>query len=162
MNQDNSQLVDYEELVAKAVRAEAKAPSLRPSFYMRETDLSCLQGYWPAYTIAYKIQIWKAIKNYHGDDSKASKGSASTPTSTSTQDFKPSNKAKKDKKKKYYQGKRDSRELKDSTTPASGVNVAEVGGKGRRKNKKDVSEIMCFNYNKKGYYLSKCPKPPKN
>ena len=33
IGQKNSQLVDYEELVAKAVRTKAKA-SLRPSFYI--------------------------------------------------------------------------------------------------------------------------------
>ena len=37
MNQDVFQLDDYEELVAKAMRAKAKA-GLRPSFYVRETD----------------------------------------------------------------------------------------------------------------------------
>ena len=44
--------------------------------------------------------------------------------------------------KKYWRGKRGSRESKDSTNPASGVNAAEVQGKRKRKNKKDVSEIM--------------------
>ena len=43
MDQDDFQLIDYEELVAKAERAKTKA-GLRPSFYMRETDLSCPQG----------------------------------------------------------------------------------------------------------------------
>ena len=41
IDQDNSQLVVYEELVAKTVRAEAKA-GLRPSCYIQKTDLSCL------------------------------------------------------------------------------------------------------------------------
>ena len=41
MDQDDSSLINYEELVAKAVRAEAKA-GLRPSSYVQETDLSCL------------------------------------------------------------------------------------------------------------------------
>ena len=43
IDQDNSQLINYKELVAKAMRAEAKA-GLRPSYYVRETDLSYLQG----------------------------------------------------------------------------------------------------------------------
>ena len=38
MDQDATHLDDYEELVAKAVRAEAKA-GLRPSSYVRETDI---------------------------------------------------------------------------------------------------------------------------
>ena len=160
IDQDNFQLIDYEELVAKAVRAEAKA-SLRPSSYMRKTDLSCLRGNRPAHTITHKIQIQGAGKDHCRDDFKPSKGSASTPASAFTQDSEFSDKARKDKKKKYYRGKRNSRELKDSTTPASGVNVAEVGGKGRRRNKKDVSEITCFNCNKKEHYSNKCPEPPK-
>ena len=58
----------------------------------------------------------------------------------------------------YWQGKRDSREPKDSITPASEVNLVEVGGK-KKKNKKDVSEITWFNYNKNGHYSNKCPEP---
>ena len=54
MDQNDFQLVDYEELVAKAVRAEAKA-GLRPSSYVRETNLCCLRGNRPAYTTAHKI-----------------------------------------------------------------------------------------------------------
>ena len=95
-----------------------------------------------------------------GDESRG-KGPASTPTSASTNP-ELSDKARKDKKKKQHRDKRDSREPKDSTTPASGVNAAEVGGKERRRNKKDVSKITCFNCNKKGHYSNRCPEPPKN
>ena len=38
MDQDTTHLDDYEELIAKAVRAEAKA-GLQPSSYVREADL---------------------------------------------------------------------------------------------------------------------------
>ena len=54
MDQDNFQLVDYEELVVKAVKAEAKA-GLRPSSYIQETDLSCLQENKPTHTTAHKV-----------------------------------------------------------------------------------------------------------
>ena len=67
-----------------------------------------------------------------GDDSKAFKGSASTPASAATQNSELSDKAKKDKKKKHHKNKRELKEPReDSTTPASGVNVNEVseGGK---------------------------------
>ena len=161
IDQNDSRLIDYEKLIAKAVRAKAKA-GLRPSSYIRETDLSCLQGNRPAHTTAYKVQTQRVVKNHRGDDFKASKGSASTPVSASTQDFEPSNKVKKDKKKKYWQGKRDSKKPKDSTNPAFGVNAAEVRSKGRRRKKKDVSEIICFNCNKKRHYSNNSPEPPKN
>ena len=159
MDQDDSRLINYEELVAKVVRAKAKV-GLHSSSYVLETDLSCFQGNRPAHTTVHKVQTQGAVNS--GDDSKASKGSASTPI-TSTQDSEPSDKGKKDKKKKNWQGKRDSREPKESTTPASGVNAAEVGGGGqRRKNKKDISRVTCYNCNKKGHFSNKCPELPKN
>ena len=90
------------------------------------------------------------MKNHYGDDSKASKA----PVSTSTQDSEPSDKARKNKKKKQHKDKR------DSTNLSTGVNTAEVGDKSRRK--KDVSEITCYNCNKKGHYVTKCPEPRKS
>ena len=82
------------------MRDEAKT-NLHPSSYVQKTDLSCFRGNQPAYTTVHKVQTQGAVKNDCGDDSKASKGSISTPAFASTQDFEPSNKAKKDKKKKY-------------------------------------------------------------
>ena len=94
-------------------------------------------------------------------DESRGKGPTSTLVSASTNP-EPFDKAKKDKKKKQHRDERDSREPKDSTTPAFRVNAAEVGGKRKRRNKKDVSEITCFNYNKKGHYSNKCPELSKN
>ena len=54
MDQKASHLVDYKELVAKAVRAEVKA-GLRPSFYVQETDQQVTQRNRPVHTNAYKI-----------------------------------------------------------------------------------------------------------
>ena len=153
IDQDATYLDYYEELVAKAVKVEAKA-GLQPSFYMRETDLQVLRRSQSAHTTAHKVQTQGVVNC--GDKSKVK-----SPASTPAQDFEPSNKARKDKKKKYYRDKRDSREFKDSTTLAFGVNAAKVGGK-KKKNKKDVSEVKYFNCNKKKHYVNKCPEPPKN
>ena len=54
MDQDTTYLDNYEELVAKSVRAEAKA-GLQPSYYMRETDIQVLRGSRPAHTLEYKV-----------------------------------------------------------------------------------------------------------
>ena len=143
------------------MRAEAKA-SLRLSIYMRETDLSCFRGNQLAQSTAHKVQTQGAVKDYCGDDSKASISSASIPASAFTQDSESFDKAKKDKKKKYWQGKRDFKKPKDFTNLASGINAANVGGKEKKRKKKDVSEITWFNCHKKGHYLNNCPKPPKN
>ena len=84
------------------------------------------------------------MKDHYEDESKAK---ASVPTSTL--DSEHSNKARKDKKKTSHKAKRDS-------TPATGVNKAEVSD--HRTKMKDISEILCYNCNKKGYYSNKCPK----
>ena len=54
MDWDNSHLDNYEDLVAKAVRAEAKA-GLRPSSYIWETDQQVPQRNRPAHTTAHKV-----------------------------------------------------------------------------------------------------------
>ena len=157
IDQDAIHLDDYEELVAKAVRAEAKA-GLRPSSYLQETDIQVLRGSRPAYTTAYKVQTQGAI--FRDEDSKAFKAPASTPESE------PSDKARKDKKKKQYKDKRDCREPRDSTTPATRVNAAKVGDKKKKKKKKkrNASEVTYYNYNKLGHYADQCSEPrrPKN
>ena len=91
MNQDATHLDDYEEIVAKAVRVEAKA-GLWPSSYMWETDIQVFWRSQSAHITVHKIQTQEAINCRK--DSKASKA----PTSTPESEF--SNKARKNKKKK--------------------------------------------------------------
>ena len=55
IDQDASHLDNYEELVAKAVRAKAKA-GLQPSSYIQETDQQVPRGNGPAHTTAHKVQ----------------------------------------------------------------------------------------------------------
>ena len=93
------------------------------------------------------------------DNSKVFK----VPVFTSTQDFKPSHKAKMNKKKTQYKNKRDSRDSgnsRDSNALVTGVNATEIGGKIRKK--KDVSEITYYNYNKKRHFANKYLKPWKS
>ena len=155
MDQDATHLDDYEELVAKAVRAEVMA-DLQPSASVWETDIQILRGNWLAHTTTHKVQTQSAVSR-----EDRGKGPAFTPASASTNP-ESSNKAKKDKKKKQYRDKRDSKEFRD--TPSFGVNVTEIGDKKRRRKRKDSSKVMCYNCNKLGYYIDKCPKSqkPKN
>ena len=97
----------------------------------------------------------------HGDKSK-SKNPVFTPASASTQDLEPFNKAKKDKKKKQYRDKRNSKESRD--TPASRINITEVGNEKKRRKEKDPREVTCYNYNKLEHYADQYPEPwkPKN
>lgn len=61
-------------------------------------------------------------------------------------------------KKKQHKDKRDFREPRDSTSPTAKVNMAKVGNK-KRKNKRDISEIMYYNCNKEGHYSDKSAEP---
>ena len=108
------------------------------------TDLNCLQGNQPAYTTTNKVQMQGAM-NY-GNDSKAFKALAST------QESELSDKTRKDKKKKQHKEKRNSKEF---AIPATGINIVKVGDK-KRKMKKNKSEVIYFNCNKKEYYANKC------
>ena len=91
IDQDTTYLNDYKELVAKVRKAKAKA-DLRPSSYMQETDIQVLRGSWPTHITAHKVQTQEAMSREN--DSKVFKAP------TSTQESKPSNKARKDKIKK--------------------------------------------------------------
>ena len=142
MYQDAIHLDDYEELIVKAIRVETKT-RLWPSFYVQEIDQQVFWEIWLAYTIAHKVQTQKAMKNHCGNKLKVK---AFIPISTL--DFEPSNKARKNKKKKKHKDKWDSINL------ATGVNKVEVND--YRKKKQGISEITYYNYNKKGYYIKKC------
>ena len=123
MDQDASHLDNYEELVAKAIRAETKA-GLEPCSYIRETNQQVPQGNWPAHTTIHKVQTQGTMKDHRGDKSKAK---ASVPTST--QNFEPSDKARKNKKKKQHKAKQ------KGSTPATGVNAAQAGEPHQKKKK---------------------------
>ena len=77
MNKDATYLDNYEELVAKTVRAKAKV-GLQPSFYMRETDQNYPHGKGPAYTATHKVKT-QGLLNCE-DDSKTFKASISAST----------------------------------------------------------------------------------
>ena len=70
INLEASHLDNYEELVAKAVKAEAKA-GLQPSSYIRDTNQKVPQENQLAHTTTHKVQTQGVIKDHHGDKSKA-------------------------------------------------------------------------------------------
>ena len=53
---DATHLDDYEEFIAKVVRAKAKEGP-RPSSFMQKADLQVLQKSRPIHTTAYKVQM---------------------------------------------------------------------------------------------------------
>ena len=158
MDEEAPHLDNYEKLVAKAVRAKAKA-GLRPGSYIQETDIQVLRRSRPAHATAHRVQTQGAM---NCEDESRGKSPASTLASASTQDSESSNKARKDKKKKQHMGKKEFMESRD--IPASRVNVTEVGDKTRRKKRKNPKEVMYYNCNKLGHYVDQSPesRTPKN
>ena len=75
-----------------------------------------------------------------------------------------SEKARKEKKKNDCQNKRDGCAQK-GYTPATGVNTTNADDNKKKKNvsnRRDPSEVVCYNCNKTGHYSNKCLKPPKS
>ena len=73
--------------------------------------------------------------------------------SDSIETSKQARKEKKKKDKRHW-----GRKSQEGSTPATGVNNTSAGGS---RPQKDVSQVTCFNCNKKGHYSNKCPEPPK-
>ncbi len=106
--------------------------------------------------------------NAHNDQAEKTKATspqtkASPPTSDQLEvTEKAKEKARKKKKRKEYQGKRDRQEGRDGSPAAMGANVSQAteGQKKKRRNgqgpKRDISEIICYNCNKKGHYSKDC------
>lgn len=55
LDQNATQLDDYEELVVKTIKVKAKI-GLQLNFYVQNTDYHCLQENWPVYTTAKKVK----------------------------------------------------------------------------------------------------------
>lgn len=151
INQDTTQLDDYQELIAKAIKTEVQ-PSLRPSSYIQETNQNCFKENRLAHATVPKVQSQGVMKKHYDNDFKAF-----TPkVSTFNHDSEPFNKAKKDKKKKQQKNKR---YFNNSVTR---VNATKVDNK--KKKTKDVNKITCYNCDKKEHYFTSCleAQKPKN
>ena len=56
MEQQDREAMDFEEMVQRAVNAEAKT-GLRSSAMVRDSDIRCLRGHRPSKSTASKVQI---------------------------------------------------------------------------------------------------------
>ena len=148
----------WNELVKKTIAAEAKA-NLQPFYYSRDMDNCCPKGNRPSHTILSKYQ---SSHNDHLEKKKpqnlqVQKKSTQPPSSDSSQlnnDNFAEKKARKEKIKKF----RLEQAWKDSSTPATGLNTTSTNTNGGR----DLSQIVCYNCNKKKHLLRNCPEPKKD
>ena len=106
----------------------------------------------------------KQPKKAQSETTTVSQGQVQEKTYQAKQGKKASEKARKDKKQKSHRSKQDL-DQREGSTPASGTNTTPTKKKagqnqGQTRNQnQDVSEVTCYNYNKKDHYSSNSPKP---
>ena len=157
MEQRGREKDSWEELVEKAIDAEAKA-SLQPPSFLREMDQRCPRGNRPAHITMAKSQA-SATWDPRDDPSEKTQTQASstwdpwdepsekaqykpTHSSRSENGETSGRKARKEKKKHRRQ-----KQARKDPTPATS------------RARKDLSHITCFNRDQKGHYATKCPEP---
>ena len=151
----------------KAVAAKAKA-NLRSRATTKNMDQHCPWGSRSANSTAAKNQS-QSIKDPWEEKPKVRAPESTTPRSSNSES---STKAWREKKNRRRREQRD-RRGQESSTPATGVNAAEPG-KASKKKKNDrnrncsggaarnLSQIKCYNCNKRSHYTNNCIEPLKN
>ena len=147
--------MDFEEMVQKAVNAEAKA-GLRSSTMVRESDARCPRGHRPSHNTSSKVQTQGSshkdsprTKKSRPKEAKSTDGKAPAPP-RSNEPAKPNC----EKKKREWLKKK-----KDSTS-ATGDNAIEAQKK--KQISGNTSQVTCYNCQKKGHFANKCPERLKN
>ncbi len=152
MDQRERELDNWEELVQKAVEAEAKA-RLQPAFILCEMDRGCPRGNRPTQVTMSKIQATatcdprdEPIASVEGTQisepklfySNTSRSQSPKSTTSHSRTDKPDKKSRRQQKKQHRL--------------EQGRNLA----------RKNLSHIICFNCDKRGHYADKCTEPKAN
>ena len=150
--------MDFEELVQKAVNAEAKA-GLRFSTMVRELDARCPRSHCPSHNTSSKGQTQGTTakkprtKEFRPREAKLTDGKNLAPPRSKS--VEPGKTSRIYKRREYLEKKKKKRDWKNNT-PATGNNANEVG------EKKKKGDDRCYNCQKKGHFSRNCPEPPKN
>ena len=159
MEQQDRESMDFEEMVQRAVNAEAKA-GLRSSTMVRESDARCPRGHRPSHNTSSKVQTQgSSHKDSPRTEESRPKEAKSTdgknPAPPRSESAEPGKTSRSDKRREYLEKKKKKRDRKNNT-PATEDNTNEVGEKKKR------GDDRCYNCQKKGYFSRNCPEPPKN
>ena len=145
--------MDFEEIMQKAVNAEAKM-GLRSSTIIQDLDIHCPQDYRLSHNTSLKVQIQGTtakkprIKESRLRKAKLTNGKTFT-SPYSDESAKPNCKKK---KREWLKKKKDS-------TPATKDNAIE--GK-KKRTPSNISQVTYYKYQKKDHFANKCSKPSKN
>ena len=154
IEQQDRALTSFEEMVQRAVNAEAKI-GLRSSIMVRDADSRYLRGHRPSRNTSTKVQTQSSIvkkskpEESRPKDSKPANGKTPAPP----RNDEPGKISRQDKKKEYLKKKWDWK----NSTPATRDNAIEG-----EKKRNDRGDGKCYNCQKKGHFARNCPEPPKN
>ena len=147
IEQQDRESTNFEEIVQKAVNAEAKA-GRRSSTMVRESDVRCPRGHRQSYNTSSKVQT-QGSSHKDSPRSKELKPKDPKPAPLHYNAAEPAKKEDRKKKKKKLRNQR--RKHTGEQTPAIGVNT---------KAPKKKVKARYFNCNKKDHYENKCIEPP--
>ena len=152
IEQQDRESMDFEEMVQRAVNAEAKT-GLISSIMVWDLDACCLRGHRLSHNTSSKVQT-QSSKDFSRSEKPKSKDSK--PALSCDNAAEPAKKEdRKDKKKKL----RNCRREQSEQTLATGDNTEAPKKKEKRR---DPSEVTCFNCDKKSHYANNCTKLLKN
>ena len=141
-------------MVQKAVNAEAKA-GLRSSTMVWDSDAYCPRSHRPSYNTSSKVQTQdsKDLSRPKKTKPKDSKSASSRDNAAES----PKKDNKKDKKKRFRGQRQEYTGKQKEQILATNVNITDVSKK--KKKRHNVSDITCFNCDKKSYFASNCIEP---
>ena len=154
MEQQDRASTSFKEMVQRAVNAEVKA-GLRSSTIVRDSDARCPRGHRLSHNTSLKVQTQGSK-----DLSRPKETKPKDPKSASSRDDaaeSPKKNDRKDKKKRFRGQRRKHTGERKEQTPATNINTTNVSKK--KKKRRDISEITCFNCDKKGHFASDCTEP---
>ena len=169
LQNEDLELESFVQMVKKAGVAEAKA-NLRSRATTRDMDQHCPRGSRSA-TAAKASTQGQSIKDPREEEPKV-RAPESTPRSNNPEPSAKTRRDKKDRRRRDQRGRRG----QEGSTPATKVNAAEPGEANKKKNddrnrnrsggatrdSRDLSQVRCYNCNKKGHYSNNCTELPKN
>ena len=160
MEQQDRESIDFEEMVQRAVNAEAKA-GLRSSTMVRESDARCSKGHHLSHNIPSKMQTQGTTakkprtKEFRLKEAKLTDGK--NPALPRSKSAEPGKTSRTDKRREYLEKKKKKPHRKNNTSATGdNANAIEVGKKQKQGNNR------CYNCQKKGHFSRNCPEPPKN